>query len=199
MPLDFDVRTLESWSRQSSGDAPPHIGNRRRAPPAPPARMPRLAHTLSSASMPELHAHSSSVDPPSPSAASGTVTPPLRRQAPAIPARETPPTGLRAYVQRYWRGKHDDTRHPRRRHVTSHDDFDTPAPRRRAPPPPPPRLVPCREKKCAGRRGLAWSAPTATWPKELPTSHGTSGYHVPSPDHVCPCCRYDERSAWCRA
>lgn len=138
MPLDFDVRTLESWSRRSSGDAPPHIGNRRRAPPAPPARMPRLAHTLSSASMPELHAHSSSVDPPSPSAASGTVTPPLRRQAPAIPARETPPTGLRAYVQRYWRGKHDDTRHPRRRHVTSHDDFDTPAPRRRAPPPPPP-------------------------------------------------------------
>ena len=131
MPLDFDVRTLESWSRRSSGDAPRHVDNKRRAPPAPPTRLPRLVHTLSSASMPELHAHSSSP------AASGTLTPPPRRQAPAIPARETPPTGLRAYVQRYWRGKHDDTKHPRRRHVTSHDDFDTPAPRRRAPPPPP--------------------------------------------------------------
>lgn len=138
LPLDFDVLTLESWSRRNSCDSSQSVDNKRRAPPAPPPRPPRPMHSLSSASMPELHAHSSSAASPFPSSPRGTTTPPTRRQAPEIPVRETPPNNLRTYLQRHWRGKHDDTKHPRSRHITSHVDFTTSVPRRRAPPPPPP-------------------------------------------------------------
>lgn len=137
LPMDFDVRALESWSRRNSCDSSQSVDDKRRAPPTLPPRPSRPVHTLSSASMPDLHAHASSAASSSLSSSSGTATPPPRRQAPAIPVRETPPSNLRTYLQRYWRGKHDDTKHPRRRHVTSHIDFETSVPRRRAPPPPP--------------------------------------------------------------